>query len=96
MSVAWVNSGGRDSRHSSRPNRNGELAPTAICTAATACAAFHTSANRAGVTCKCNCTEVQAASGTIEPVVQVTRSTPSMSRVKSSPRIMRICSFSSE
>lgn len=96
MSVAWVNSGGRDSRHSSRPKRNGELAPTAICTAVTACAAFHTCANRAGVTWRCSCTEVQAASGTIDPVLQVSRSTPSMSRVKSSPRIIRICSLSSE
>ena len=69
MSVACWNSGGRDSRHSSRPKRKGELAPTAICTAATACAAFHTSANRSGVTCRCNCTEVQAASGAIEAEV---------------------------
>lgn len=96
MSVACVNSGGRDSRHSSRPNRNGELAPTAICAAVTACAAFHTSENRAGVTWRCSCTEVQAASGTIDPECQVSLSTPSMSSVKSSPLIIRICSLSSE
>ncbi len=77
-------------------NRKGELAPTAICAAVTACAAFHTAEKRAGVTCRCSCTEVQAASGTIDPEVQISRSTPSMSSVKSSPRIIRICSFSSE
>ncbi len=96
MSVACVNRGGRDSLHSSRPKRKGELAPTAICAAVTACAAFHTAENRAGVTWRCSCTEVQAASGTIDPEVQISRSTPSMSRVKSSPRIIRICSFSRE
>ena len=52
------------------------MAPTAICTAATACAAFHTSANRAGVTWRCSWTEVQAASGAIEAEVQISRSTP--------------------
>ncbi len=35
----------------------------AICTAATACAAFHTAAKRPGVTWRCSWTEVQAASG---------------------------------
>ena len=95
VSVACWNSGGRDSRHSSRPNRKGELAPTAICAAATACAAFHTSAKRAGVTWRCSCTEVQAASGAMDVEVQLRCSTPSMSSVKSSPRAATIWSLSS-
>ena len=40
VSVLCSNRGIRDSATSSRPNRNGELAPTATCTPATACAAF--------------------------------------------------------
>lgn len=62
----------------------------ATCAAATAWAAFHTSANRPGVTWRCNCTEVQAASGAMDFEVQTSRSTPSMSRVKSSPRAATI------
>ncbi len=94
VSVDCWNSGGRDSRHSSLPNRNGELAPTAICAAEIACAAFHTSGNRSGVTCRCSCTEVQAASGVMERAVVVSFSTPSISSEKSSPRAETIWSLS--
>ena len=40
VSVACSNRAMRVSRHSSRPNRNGELAPTASWMPAIACAAF--------------------------------------------------------
>jgi hypothetical protein len=40
VSVACSKSGMRVSRHSSLPSRNGELAETASCTPAIACAAF--------------------------------------------------------
>ncbi len=95
VSVDCTNSGGRDSRHSSRPKRKGELAPTTIWAAAIACAAFQTAANRPGVTWRCSCTDVQADSGAMEREVQVSRSTPSMSMVKFSPRAATISSLSS-
>ena len=66
VSVAWVNSAMRVSRHSSRPRKYGELAPSATCTAARHCAAFQDVANSSGLTCRWNCTLVHAASGAIE------------------------------
>ena len=55
----------RVSRHSSLPKKNGELAPTASCTPAIACAAFQYAANASGSTCRWSWTLVQAASGAI-------------------------------
>jgi hypothetical protein len=46
VSVACSNSAMRVSRHSSRPKKNGELAPTASCTPAIACAAFQCARTR--------------------------------------------------
>ena len=95
VSVACSNSGMRVSRHSSRPNRNGELAPSATWTPAMTWAAFQYAANCAGLTCRWNWVLVQAASGAIVSVVTASRSTPSMRMSRSSPRAAKICSLSS-
>ena len=50
VSVACSNSGMRVSCQSWRPSRNGELAATATCTPAMACAAFHIGAKSSGST----------------------------------------------
>ena len=65
VSVACSNSAIRVSRHSSLPKKNGELAPSASCTPAMAWEAFQCAANVSGLTCRCSCTLVQAASGAI-------------------------------
>ena len=93
-SVACSNSGMRVSAHSSRPNRNGEFAPSATCTPASACAAFQAGAKVSGETCRCSCTEVLQASGMIEANVVRSCSTPSISTRKSSPRVCAISSLS--
>jgi hypothetical protein len=66
VSVACSNRAMRVSAHSRRPNRNGELAPSATCGPAIACAAFQCAANDSGATCRWNWTLVHAASGAIE------------------------------
>lgn len=94
VSQACWKSTGRVSRHSSRPNRNGELAPSASCGPQIAWAAFHTEENRSGVTWRCSWSEVAAASATMVIDSSWRRSTPSMSRAMSSPRAARIWSLS--
>ncbi len=69
VSVACSNSGIRVSRHSSRPSRYGELAPTASCTPAITWLAFQYAANSSGEVWTCSWVLVHAASGTIESVV---------------------------
>ncbi len=95
VSVACSKSGTLVSRHSSRPSRNGELAPSASCTPAIACEAFQYDAKFSGLTWVCSCVLVHAASGTIESVVVRSRSGPPMSMTMSSPRAARIWSLSS-
>ena len=85
----------RVSRHSSRPKKNGELAPTASWMPAMHCAAFQWLAKAAGSTSWCSCTLVQAASGAIVSAETDNRSTPSIDSCKSSPRAAKICSLSS-
>lgn len=68
------------------------MAETASCTPAIACAAFQWAANWSGEVCTWNWVLVQAASGTIESAVVVSRSLPEMAIVMSSPRAARICS----
>ena len=95
VSVACSKSAIRVSRHSSRPKKNGELAPTASCTPAIACAAFQSVWKRSGSTCWCSCTLVQAASGAIVSANVDSRSTPLIEICRSSPRAAKICSLSS-
>ncbi len=71
------------------------LAPSATCTPAIAWAAFQKRGNADGLTCRWNCTLVQAASGAIVSAYTDSRSTPSMARCRSSPRAAKICSLSS-
>ena len=95
VSVAWVKTAMRVSRQSSWPRKYGEFAPSATCTAASACAAFQLCAKSSGLTCRWNCTLVQAASGAIESVyVSSVSGPPLMSMCRSSPRASSICSFS--
>ena len=75
VSVACSNSGMRVSRHSSRPRRNGELAPRASWIAEIAWEAFQYSAKSSGEVCTWNWVLVHAASGTIESDVASSRST---------------------
>ena len=65
VSVACSKSAMRVSRHSSLPKKNGELAATATCTPAIACAAFQYAAKASGSTWRCSWTLVHAASGAI-------------------------------
>ena len=65
VSVVCSNTAIRDSRHSSRPKKNGELAPTASWMPAMHWAAFQCRAKTPGSTSWCSCTLVQAASGAI-------------------------------
>ena len=65
VSVACSKSAMRVSRQSSLPKKKGELAPTATCTPAIACAAFQCAAKASGSTCWCSWTLVHAASGAI-------------------------------
>ena len=95
VSVACSNSAIRVSRHSSRPKKNGELAPIASCTPAIACAAFQSVAKRSGLTCRWSCTLVQAASGAIVSANVDSRSGPLIEICRSSPRAAKICSLSS-
>ncbi len=95
VSVACSNSAIRVSRHSSLPNRYGEFAPTASWTPATTCAAFQYAGKFSGLTWVWNCTLVQAASGAMVSAVARSRSTPSISSERSSPRAAKICSLSS-
>ena len=95
VSVACSNSAMRVSRHSSLPKKNGELAPTASCTPAIACAAFQCRAKSSGCTSWCSWNDVQAASGAIESAEADSRSTPSIEICRSSPRAAKICSLSS-
>jgi hypothetical protein len=78
---------------SSLPSRNGEFAPTATCAAAMAWAAFQAPANPSGLTCRCSCTEVAAASIAIEEAT-ATAAPPLDLEHRSSPRASRICSLS--
>ncbi len=66
VSVACSKSAIRVSRHSSLPKKNGEFAATAICTPATAWAAFQWAAKSSGWTSWWSWTLVHAASGAIE------------------------------
>ena len=95
VSVVCSNSAIRVSRHSSRPKKNGELAPIASCTPAIACAAFQCAPNAAGSTSWCSWTLVHAASGAIVSARIASRSTPAMLISRSSPRAAKICSLSS-
>ena len=95
VSVACSNSAIRVSRHSSRPKKNGELAPIASCTPAIACAAFQCVANLSGSTSWCSCTLVHAASGAIVSANVLSRSGPVIEIWRSSPRAAKICSLSS-
>ena len=95
VSVACSKSAMRVSRHSSLPKKNGELAPTASCTPAIACAAFQWRAKSVGSTSWCSWTLVHAASGAIVSANVVRRSTPPMRISRSSPRAAKICSLSS-
>jgi hypothetical protein len=92
VSVAWVNTAIRLSRHSSWPRKYGELAASATWTPARHCAAFQWAANVSGPTCRCSCTLVQAASGAIVSAYVSRSSTPLISMCRSSPRAARICS----
>ena len=97
VSVACSNSGMRVSRHSSRPSRYGEFAPSASWTEQIAWDAFQYSANSSGDVCTWNWVLVHAASGTIESDVVCSRSMlpmPAIEIVMSSPRALRICSLS--
>ena len=93
VSVACSNSAMRVSRHSSRPQKNGEFAPTATWAAAIACAAFQWLAKPSGSTSWCSCTLVHAASGAIVSTKVDSRSTPLIEISRSSPRAAKICSF---
>ena len=91
VSVLCSNSGIRDSAISSRWKRYGELAPTATWMPAMACAAFQYPAKSSGLTWRCTWVEVQAASGMIVSENMSSRSTPSMTISRSSPRAAKIC-----
>ena len=93
VSVACSNSAIRVSRHSSLPNRNGELAPTASWMPAMAWDAFQHAGKSAGLTCRCSWVDVQAASGMIVSAVALSRSMPSMEIWMSSPRAAIIWSL---
>ena len=60
-----------------------------------ACEAFQCAAKVSGLTCRCSCTLVQAASGAIVSAYVESRSTPSMAMWMSSPRAAKTCSLSS-
>jgi len=59
-----------------------------------ACEAFQYDAKLSGRTWMCNCVLVHAASGMIESEVVISRSGPSTSMSRSSPRAARIWSLS--
>lgn len=77
----------------------GELAASATCTPASACAAFQCAGNSVGETCRCSCTEVHAASGRIVSEISFNdsmswlpgRGTPVIDSSMSSPRAAKIC-----
>ncbi len=97
VSVACRNSSVRVSAHSCLPNRNGELAPIATCGPSSVCAAFQLAAKSCGLTCRCSCTDVHAASGAMVSANAVTRSGvvgEEMSSSRSSPRAAKTDSFS--
>ena len=95
VSVACSKSAIRVSAQSSRPKKNGELAPTATWIPAIAWAAFQNAAKASGSQSWCSWTLVQAASGAMVSANVFSRSTPVIEISRSSPRAAKICSLSS-
>ena len=85
VSVACSNSAMRLSRHSSRPRKYGELAPTASWSELITWEAFQYAGKFSGLTWTWSWVLVQAASGAMESAVTRSRSGPLMSRTMSSP-----------